>query len=536
MAAPPSALYYGDNLKVLRDYIPDESVDLIYLDPPFNSSRAYNVLFRSHGGQESQAQIEAFDDTWTWSPEAEKQFEALIGGGAPIKVADAMVAMRKLLGTSDVMAYLVMMAPRLVAIREVMKPTASIYLHCDPTASHYLKLVMDAVFGAENFRNEISWKRFSAKNDPLRYGRTRDVILFYTNSQHFTWNVQYGPFEDDYVDANYRYVEEGTGRRYRRDNLTAAKPGGDVDYEWHGQRPYKNRHWAYSRANMDKFLAEGRIEFRSTGMPVYKRYLDEQPGVPLQDTWMDIRLHSGSGERLGYQTQKPLALLERIITASSNAGDVVLDPFCGCGTTVDAAQKLRRRWIGIDITYLAIDLIRKRLYHTYGEGIEGTYRTHGIPTDLAGAGALFAANPFDFERWAVSLLNGQPNERQIGDKGVDGRVRFHADRDRIGTCIVSVKGGHQVNPSMVRELVGSVEQQKAEMGVLVVMATITKGMAEVAAKSGNYEVPFTRANFPRIQIATVSDLLARKPPRMPTAILPYMKAKPFTGDQVDLDL
>ncbi len=318
-------LYYGDNLEVLRRHIADESADLIYLDPPFNSNRSYNVLFKSQSGDEAQAQIEAFDDTWHWSQQAEAQFDEIVGGRAPIKVAEAITSMRHLLGTNDVLAYLVMMSARLVELHRVLRPTGSLYLHCDPTASHYLKVMLDAIFEPKNYRNEVAWKRFSAKNDPNRYGRNHDIIFFYTKSNDFTWNSEYGPFEDDYVEQNYRYTEEGTGRRYRLSDLTANKPGGDVDYEWNGMRPYKGRHWAYSRENMDKFLEEGRIVFRRTGMPVYKRYLDEMPGVPLQDIWTDIRLHAGSRERLGYPTQKPLALLERIINASSNEGDVVLD-------------------------------------------------------------------------------------------------------------------------------------------------------------------------------------------------------------------
>ena len=264
------------------------------------------MLFRSHADQESQAQIEAFDDTWTWNPQSDQQYDALVGGGAPNEVADAVEAMRKLLGKGDVMAYLVMMTARVIELHRVLKPSGSLYLHCDPTASHYLKVLMDAVFTPMNFRNEITWKRFSAKNDPNRYGRSHDVILFYTKGAVFTWNPQYGPFEEDYVAENYRYVEEGSDgrpRRYRLGDLTANKPGGDVDYEWHGMRPYKGRHWAYSRANLDRFLADGRIVFRRTGMPVYKRDLDEQAGVPLQDVWTDIRLHAGSNERLGYATQ-----------------------------------------------------------------------------------------------------------------------------------------------------------------------------------------------------------------------------------------
>ena len=246
--------------------------------------------------------------------------------------------------------------------------------------------------------------------------------------------------------------------------------------------------------------------------------------------WTDINpINSRAAERLGYPTQKPLALLERIINASSNEGDVVLDPFCGCGTTVDAAQKLGRRWIGIDVTYLSVDLIRKRLRHTYGDEIEHKFEVHGIPTDIPGAQALFDENPFDFERWAVSLVDGQPNEKQVGDKGIDGRIRFHADRDKIGTMVVSVKGGKQVAPTMMRDLVGTVQDHKADMGLLILLTQPTRGMTELADHSDTYTVPLTGARYPKIQIITVAELLGGKRPQMPTAILPYIQAAPKPG-------
>lgn len=372
-----NTLYYGDNLDVLRKHIPPGSVDLVYLDPPFNSNRNYNVIFGKHPASSDAAKIQAFGDTWVWTATTEQQFDDLMLGQLPVKVAEALGAMRTLIGENDAMAYLVNMAPRLFELARVLKPTGSLCLHCDPTMSHYLKVLLDAIFGAENFRTEITWQRSGAKNDSLRFGRSHDVILFYTRSREFTWNVQYTPFLDASVIKNYTHVEEGTGRRYRRGDLTAGKAGGDVDYEWRGVRPYTERHWAYSRDNMDKMLAEGRIEFRRTGMPVYKRYLDEQPGVPLQDVWTDIRLTSADKERLGYPKQKPVALLRRILECSSNPGDVVLDPFCGCGTTIDAAIRLDRRWLGIDVTYIAVDLIEKRLRHVYGEELGDTYEIKG---------------------------------------------------------------------------------------------------------------------------------------------------------------
>jgi hypothetical protein len=403
-----------------------------------------------------------------------------------------------------------------------------------------LKVLLDAIFGPTNFKSEIVWKRYGSHNDAIGYGAVHDVLLYYGASKDVLFNREFQAHDEAYITQRFRFADPD-GRRFSEQNMASPNPRPNLTYAFTAANgvtylPPRNG-WKYTQIRTTELDAQGRLHYpgKANGRLRLKNYLDEMEGVPVNDVWTDIGAIGGtSPERMGYPTQKPLALLERIIAASSNPGDVVLDPFCGCGTAVDAAQKLGRRWIGIDITYLAIDLIRKRLYHRYRESIEGTYRTLGIPTDVAGAQALFDANPFDFERWAVSLLDGQPNERQVGDKGVDGRVRFHADVDRIGTCLVSVKGGHQVNPAMVRDLVGTVEQQKAEMGVLIIAVPITKGMAEVAAKSGSYEAPLTRASYPKVQIITVPDLLAHKHPRMPTAIPPYVKAKPYTGDQLVL--
>jgi len=513
---------------VLRQHVKDETVDLVYLDPPFNSNRSYNVLFKSHSGEESQAQIEAFDDTWHWSQQAEQLYQELVGGRSPIKVADAIQAMRKLLGTNDVLAYLVMMTSRLVELRRVLKPTGSLYLHCDPTASHYLKVMLDALFGPENFRNEVVWKRTSSHNDANRFGRIHDVLLIYGKSPSAKFNTLRKPLDASYVEKVYGRVDD-KGRRYRLDNISAPGGRGPV-YEWGG----KTQPWRYTKEKMQALYEAGRIRLYPDGRAMinaYVRYLDESEGRAVQDWWDDIGVIAAPAkERLGFPTQKPLALLERVIEASSEPGDVVLDPFCGCGTAVDAAQKLKRQWIGIDITYLAVDLIQKRLLHTYGADIAKTYKVHGIPTDLAGAHALFAANPFDFERWAVSLVNGEPNQKQVGDKGVDGRIRFFADKDQFGQALVSVKGGKQLNPAMVRDLVGTVQQQNAEMGLLITMGEPTRGMVEVAKGSGTYVLPMTGNHYPKVQIISVADLLAHKQPKLPAVILPYIKAKAYVPD------
>jgi DNA modification methylase len=444
-------------------------VDLIYLDPPFNSNATYNVLFRTHGGDESRVQIEAFDDTWHWGPQAEDEYRDLTQGRAPIVVARFVEAMRTVLGPSDMLAYLVMMAPRLIELRRVMKRSATIYLHCDPTASHYLKLLMDAAFGANNYRNEIVWCYAGGGIPKKDFPRKHDVILRYTVSNDYFYQPVYRPYS------------EGT-------------------------------------------LQRGRTQVKG-------KYYDaglRQEGTPVNDWWPDIpKITSPTDpEKLGYPTQKSLALLERILTVSSREGDVVLDPFCGCGTAVDAAEHMKRQWIGIDITYIAIDLIIKRLRHRYGGEILTTFSPNGIPTDIEGAEALFARDPFDFERWAVSFVNGQPNEKQVGDHGIDGRIRFHRGGDVTGLAAVSVKGGKQLNPAMVQQLVGALQQERADMGVLITMERPTSGMVETANIAGTYEHLPTGQRFPRVQIITVPELFDGKRPATPTVIPPYIKATP----------
>ena len=529
-------LYYGDNLEILRKYVPDASVDLVYLDPPFNSNRDYNVIFKDESGRKSDAQLLAFEDTWHWGPDAEAQYAYLTvtarnGGRVPSTVSTIVAALRSGIGENQMMAYLVEMAVRLVELHRVLKPTGSLYLHCDPTASHYLKVLLDAIFDARNFRNEISWKRFSGKNDPKRYGRVHDVILYYSRGATTTWNVEYGPFEADYVEENYRYVEKETGRRYRRGDLTANKPGGDVDYEWHGMRPYEGRHWAYSKANMEKMLAEGRIEFRSTGMPVYKRYLDEQPGVPLQDVWTDIRLHAGSNERLGWDTQKPLALLERIISASSNPGDIVLDPFCGCGTALVAAQKLGRRWIGIDITYLSIAVMKARLKDSFGLA---DVEVIGQPTEVDGARQLLVGagleGQYQFQWWALDLIGAQPQggtQKKGADKGIDGVISFSTGpRGEVGRALVSAKSG-TVNSSMIRDLKGVLEREKAEIGLFVTLEEPSAPMRLEASTAGVYHSDLSGREYQKIQILTIAELLEEhRRPDLPLLVLPtYQRAE-----------
>lgn len=538
-------LYYGDNLDVLKANIPDNSVDLVYLDPPFNSNRNYSVIFNRDGqvSDANSAQIEAFEDTWHWTPETEELFHAFINS-APGRVADAVSAFRILLGENDAMAYIANMAPRLVELHRVLNSTGSLYLHCDPTMSHYLKLVLDAVFGPENFRSEIIWKRSSAHNSAKRWGPVHDVILFYSKGNKFTWNKVFQPLSKEYEDAWYPAIEEGTDRRFTLGDLTAAGTRtGDSGKPWRGIDPTsRGRHWAVPRGvsekteglttqdALDVLDKEGRIFWRKkeNSMPRFKRYLDEAKGIPAQDVISDIApLNATTAERLGYPTQKPLALLERIILASTNEGDVVLDPFCGCGTTVDAAQRAKRNWIGIDITYIAVDLITKRLEHTYGAEIIDTIDINGIPSDLASAQALFNRSPFDFERWAVSLINAEPNSKQVGDRGIDGIARFPVDhKGKIGKLLVSVKGGKTVNPTFVRDLAGTVEATpEAHMGVLITMVEPTRGVMDAINHGGVYTLPYNGQTFPKLQHITIAEILANKRPSMPGTILPYIPAE-----------
>jgi site-specific DNA-methyltransferase (adenine-specific) len=511
-----NSLYYGDNLQILRDSIETETVDLIYLDPPFNSQASYNVLFKAPTGERSQAQIEAFEDTWHWNEHAERTFDEVMHCGNS-DVAEMLRAMRSFLKENDMMAYLTMMAARLVELQRVLKPSGSIYLHCDPTASHYLKVLLDASFGAANFRNEIIWKRTSAHSDAAqglsRYGRTHDTLLFYGKAARGTWEVLFAPFSEEYITSHYAQMDAHTNRRFTTSDLTAAKPGGDTSYAWKGVRPPSGRYWAYSKENMEKFEAEGRLVYSKKGMPRLKNYLDEREGVPLGDVWTDVfPINSQAQERLGYSTQKPLALLQRIISASSNEGDVVLDPFCGCGTAVHAAQKLRRCWIGIDITHLAISLIEKRLNDAF-PGIE--YEVHGTPKDLEGARALAAADKYQFQWWAVSLVNAVPygGKKKGADTGIDGLIYFKPEGKITEKAIVSVKGGDSVSVPMIRDLAHVIDREKARIGVFISLADPTGPMRTEAAKAGLYETIYGK--YPKIQLLTIAELFSGKQPNIP---------------------
>ncbi|MBM2832095.1 MAG: methylase domain protein [Dehalococcoidia bacterium] len=529
-----NVLYYGDNLEILRKYIPDSSVDLVYLDPPFNSRKDYNILFRENDAQWSPAQIKAFEDTWRWDTEAEAIYQDIIING-PTKLAKLVSAMRDGIGTNDVMAYLVMMAARLIDLHRVLKPTGSLYLHCDPTASHYLKLVLDQIFGPTNFRNEIVWKRTSAHSDVVQgarhYGRIHDTILLFTKGTNPTWNTDYIPYDDEYVEQIYRYIDQD-GRRYQTQPLHAAKPGGDTLYEWKGKFPPPGRYWAFSRANMENLEQQGRIVYSGKGVPRYKIYLDKSQGVPAQDVWLDVSpVHYNPKERLGYPTQKPSALLERIVKVSSNEGDIVLDPFCGCGTALVAAQKLNRKWIGIDITHLAIAVMKRRLSDHF-PGIQ--FKVIGEPADFPSAKELAKQDRYQFQWWALSLIGARPvgDKKKGADQGIDGVIPFPDDGGaKLKRVIVQVKSGH-VGVKDIREL-RTVASNDA-IGVLLTLEPPTQPMKTEAAEAGFYDSPLWQKKFPKLQILTIEEVLAGKQPHIPSPAPPPKAARMKQAKQANL--
>jgi DNA modification methylase len=399
---------------------------LIYLDPPFNSKAAYNLLYRSPDGAAASAQYLAFQDSWRWGPAADLAQSLVMGSGSP--AAGILASLQNEMKKSDMMAYLTMMAARLIEMHRTLKDTGSLFLHCDSTACHYLKIILDRIFGPRAFHNEIVWKRSHAHNDGKQgskhFGRITDSILFYTKSNTYTWNRVYRPYDQGYIDRDYRRVDED-GRRYRISDMRG--PGGAEKGNPYYEVMGVSRFWAYSRESMDRLIQEGRvIQTRPGAVPQLKRYLDEMPGMPVQNLWDDLPIiNNRSREWLGYQTQKPLSLLERIITVSSNPGDLVLDPFCGCGTAIEASQNLQRKWVGIDITVLALDVVERRLrrrFRNLQRGKGKDYDVTGIPLGLTEAQRLFERDPHEFELWALTLVDGQPREggRRGADGGVDG--------------------------------------------------------------------------------------------------------------------
>jgi len=494
-------LYYGDNLVWLRNqkYFPDGLVDLIYLDPPFNSNADYNVIFNEPSGIESQAQLRAFDDTWRWDSNASGTAQRELAHKSP-ELSEFIGWLGKQQGRAykSMAAYLSMMAIRLVELHRVLRETGSIYLHCDSTASHYLKMVMDSIFGADNFRNEIVWKRFNFHADAKRFGRISDRILLYSKSSDYTFNRLRVDFSKKYKESKFTHYEPD-GRRFRLSDLNPPAGRGPI-YEYHGV----TRPWRYTREKMLKLESEGRI-YTDSKIPQLKRYLHELSGQAVPDMWSDIPLiNSRAKERLGYPTQKPVPLLKRIITASSNEGEVVFDPFCGCGTALIAANELKRRWIGIDITYLAIFLIEQRLKDSFGESIKDTYKVYGNPEDVESAQALWNKSPKEFELWALRLVDAKPRPR---DGGVDGVLGFVDEGRQTKKIVVQVKGGEHLAPTIMRDLRGTINNEKAVMALLITLHEPTSGMVEHAVHSEPYYSTLWNKSFPSIQIRTIHELL-----------------------------
>lgn len=528
-----NVLYYGDNLEILRRYIPDASVDLIYLDPPFNSNRDYNVIFRDESGNRSDAQLLAFEDTWHWGPSAESTYRYLTNtahheGRVPDKVSTIIAALRSGIGSNQMMAYLVEMAVRLVELHRVLKPTGSLYLHCDPTASHYLKLTLDSIFGPMNFRNEIVWRRSTPKGlATSRLPSNHDLLLAYARDrEQATWIPQYMPHDPERAAQKYSLRDED-GRAYQLTSLLNPNPNRpNLIYEFKGV----TRTWRWTRERMEAADAAGQIVVPSPGaVPRFKRYLDEQEGIPVDDVWTDIpAVNAVANERLGYPTQKPLALLERIIEASTIPGDVVLDPFCGCGTATVAAQTLGRRWIGIDLTYLSIAVMKARLKDSFGIEVP----VIGQPTEVEGARQLAQGDDgrYQFQWWALNLIDARPlggTEKKGADRGIDGRITFTiGPKGEMGQALVSVKSG-KVNSSQIRDLKGTIEREKAEIGLFVTLEEPSREMELEATTAGVYTSPIDARDYPRIQILTIRELLEEgKKPMLPLLILsPYQQAE-----------
>ena len=520
-------LYFGDNIDILPKYVEPQSVDLIYLDPPFNSNARYNVLFRSPREDIGDAQVGAFLDFWIWGPEAELAYDRLltrVGG----EIGSIVRALRSALGDSDMMAYLVMMSARLAELKTVLKPSGSIYLHCDPTASHYLKVVMDAIFGISNFRNEITWLRSKnpkgSQHRAKRYSPDTDSILFFSGSEEAYLRIE---------KIKRRLTEEELLEKYdRSDNLGRFTDGPVLRSPSMGERRnlsyvYKNYDpspwgWRMERDKLEALDLRGDLGWSATGKPYRKLRIQDDTGAPVGSCWTDISsLNPQADERVGYPTQKPLSLLNRILLASSDEGGVVLDPFCGCGTTVHAAEQLKREWIGIDVSVHAIHVIEERMTGEFGK--ERVPKAIGIPADFASAAALAQRDPFQFQWWANYLLGVHllKEVKKGADRGIDGELFFPNGPGRsYGRMLISVKAGRNVTSAMIREFRGVLERENAEMGMFVCLHPPTREMIREAISAG-----FTRSvhgQMPKLQIMAIQDWFdGRRPQLPPIETLPY---------------
>jgi site-specific DNA-methyltransferase (adenine-specific) len=516
-------LYYGDNLDILRRYLPDAAVDLVYLDPPFNSNRDYNVIFRDESGNATDAQLLAFEDTWHWGPSAEATYAYLTNtarheGRVPDKVSTIIAALRAGIGENQMMAYLVEMAVRLVELHRVLKPTGSLYLHCDPTASHYLKIILDPIFGPMNFRNEIVWRRSpfvgSSKARARFFPHNHDIVLVYSKTDGYKFQADLIPYTDEYKETRFK------------------NPDNDRRGPWQSVALK-----TYSPATLERLRSAGALIEGGRGYR-YKFYLADSTGGRIQDdVWSDQetqQINPVAKERLGYPTQKPLGLLDRIIRASSDPGDLLLDPFCGCGTALVAAQQLDRRWIGIDITYLSIAVMKARLKDSFGIEVP----VIGQPTEVEGARQLAMGDDgrYQFQWWALNLIDARPlggTEKKGADRGIDGRITFTVGaKGEMGQALVSVKSGG-VNSSMIRDLKGTIEREGAEIGLFITLEEPSKPMQVEATTAGSYTSPISGKDYPRIQILTIRQLLEEHAkPMLPLLLMPtYQQAERIPAKQ-----
>ena len=516
-------LYYGDCLTIMQDW-PLQSVDLIYLDPPFNSNRQYNSIYKDETGRPLPDQIEAFCDMWELDDERERAIRTMPvlmrESGLDDSVAELWrLWMQALRGTQPrLLAYLSYMAQRLLIMKRILKPTGSIYYHCDPTASHYIKALTDAVFGHENFRSEITWQRTSSHNDAKGYGQVKDAILYYSKSDSFTWNGALVSHNSDYVGSNYRYEDENG--RYRLHEIIRTASMGErpnLAYEYSGYIPRWG--WRMTRDKLEALDAGGILVWSRTGRPYRKTYLSE--GRQATNIWVDIPGALGN-ERMGYATQKPVALMERIISASSNPGDVVLDPFCGCATTIEAAHRLGRQWIGIDIAIHAVKRVaRIRLEERLGL-VEGQdFTIDGVPSTLEGAVDLWTKDKYHFQQWAVEQADGFVTTKRTADGGVDGRIYFAVpDTKELQSMTVEVKGGVNVTIESLRALKGVLDYDNALMAGLIIReplgAVKDRNFNRFMADAGTIEL--WGNEYPKMQILTIEELLEGKRFATPTVV------------------
>jgi len=538
-------LYYGDNLEVLRKYIKDESIDLCYIDPPFNSKRNYNQIYNNLG-KEDQAQAQAFVDTWTWDNHANEALEEIQSnyqGKFTSQTIDLIDGLTKVLGKGSLLAYLVSMTLRIVEIHRVLKSTGSFYLHCDPTASHYLKIVLDAIFCSQggDYIAEITWERTSAHSDSKTFANTTDVIFLYSK-RILMFNQQFKPYSEEYLKKYYKH-QDGKGRFLDRDLTAGGLSGGGYNYDWKGIKKL----WRCPIETMQKYEEQNKLYYTRNGTPRLKQYLEEMPGVPLTNLWNDIPpINSQASERLGYPTQKPEALLERIIKASSNKGDIILDAYCGCGTTIAVAERLERNWIGIDITYQSISLMLKRLEDSFGKNVLDKIELNGIPKDMESAQAL-ATKPDDrtrkeFEKWAVLTYSNNRaviNDKKGADKGVDAIAYFQGDKDNREKIIFQVKSGN-VKSGDIRDLQGTMTLQGAALGIFITLKPPSKDMIQTAKSAGIYRGRYMSQSVDKIEIVTVQEILEQKKRLDVILTFEVLKAaekqRETQGQQMSLDI